>query len=143
MNCTLTFEYAFSTDDDDFGWLSARLHTPDFSGRNGMWVQWQDLLDLARSLSRYPIEAGQPVTCEWGFSEKEEYILITKLDIGPAGATGGLLAEICLRDYNAPANYCQTQFRTDYPALDAFREQIEAMMRKEASSATLNGFSAR
>lgn len=139
MRHALSFEYEFSRDDDNFGWLSAHLQTPDFSGRNGMWVQWQDLLEFARSLSRYPIGTRQPVGCEWGFSEKGEYTPVTKLDIGPTEVTGGLQARICLRDYYAPANCCQTEFRTDYPSLDAFREQIEAMMRKEASAATLNG----
>ncbi|WP_443970476.1 hypothetical protein [Sphingobium sp. CR28] len=81
MNSKLVLEYAFSRDDDDFGWLIAKVQTPHFSGSNGMWVQWQDVGEFAASLLRYPIDVDSPVTGEWGFREQEEYTEITKISI--------------------------------------------------------------
>jgi hypothetical protein len=139
MNCSLSFEYEFSRDGDDFGWLAARLETPDFTGRNGMWVQWQDVVEFAASLSQYPIEAAYPVTCEWGFGEQGRYTAITKVSVAPAGPTGGLVVHVSLADYHEPESRCQSRFETDYPSLAHFRQQIERMMRKEAASASLSG----
>ncbi|MEG3152864.1 hypothetical protein U1769_23485 [Sphingomonas sp. ZT3P38] len=85
MNSNVTFEYEFSRDDDDFGWLTTRLETPDFSGRNGMWVQWQDICEFAASLTRWPLTEERPASCEWGFGEHGGYTEITKLSISPEG----------------------------------------------------------
>lgn len=50
----LIFDYEFSSDDDDdFGSLSAAVETPDFSGNNRAYVQWQDLLDLEADLAAF------------------------------------------------------------------------------------------
>lgn len=139
MNCTLTFEYEFSRDDDDFGWLIARLQTPEFSGRNGMWVQWQDLTDFAASLSRYPFDAKNPVACEWGFGEEATFTPITKLSLSAAGVSGGLSTDVFLANYYEPANFVQSRFQTDYPSVTDFQRQLESMMRREGSDATLIG----
>ncbi len=140
MNCTLTFEYEFSSDDDDFGWLLARLQTPDFSGRNGMWVQWQDLTDFAASLSQYPFNAANPVSCEWGFGDERKFTPVTQLSFSPAGATGGLIADVFLANYYEPANFVQSRLETDYPSVAEFQHQLARMMRREVSDATLIGF---
>lgn len=139
MNCTLTFEYEFSRDDDDFGWLLARLQTPDFSGRNGMWVQWQDLTEFAASLSRYPFDAANSVACEWGFGEEAEFTPVTRLSFCPAGVTGGLIGDVFLANYYEPANFVQSKFETDYPSVAEFQRQLESMMRREGADATLIG----
>ena len=139
MNATLTFEYEFSRDDDDFGWLTARVETPDFSGRNGMWVQWQDIVAFGASLHRYPIEATHPLSCEWGFGEAGRYEVVTKVVIAPQGATGGLIVDVDVANYYDHRNRCRTQFLTDCPSLARFREQIETMMRREAQTAALCG----
>lgn len=139
MNCSLVFEYEFSRDGDDFGWLCARLQTPDFSGHNGMWVQWQDLPDFAASLSQCPIEDAKPIICDWGFSEHGRYTPIIKLSITTAGPAGRLVADVLLANYYEPANFCQAQFKTDYPSVTAFQQQIGRMMRKECTEATLSG----
>ncbi|HEV7287147.1 hypothetical protein [Sphingomonas sp.] len=137
MNCTLTFEYEFSRDDDDFGWLLARLQTPDFSGRNGMWVQWQDLTDFAASLSQYPFNA--PAVCEWGFGEEGKFTPVTKLSLSAAGVRGGLIADVFLANYYEPANFVQSRLETDYPSVAEFQRQLARMMRREVSDATLIG----
>ncbi|MCR5870268.1 MULTISPECIES: hypothetical protein [unclassified Sphingomonas] len=139
MNCTLTFEYEFSRDDDDFGWLLARLQTPDFSGRNGMWVQWQDLTEFAASLSRYPFDAANPAACEWGFGDEAKFTPVTKLSLSAAGVRGGLIADVFLANYYEPANFAQSRFQTDYPSVTEFQRQLERMMRREGSDATLIG----
>jgi hypothetical protein len=141
MNSKLTFEYEFSRD-DDFGWLMARVETSDFSRSNGMWVQWQDIEDFAAALGRYPIAKDDAVECEWGFSERGQYIEVTKVRIAPSGSTGGIFADVSLADYYQPENRCQTRFETDYPSLSEFRVQIGRMMQTRTGSATLNGFKA-
>ncbi|AJP70569.1 hypothetical protein [Sphingomonas hengshuiensis] len=139
MNSTLVLEYEFSRDGDDFGWLIAKVQTPHFSGRNGMWVQWQDVGDFAASLSTYPINADNPVLGEWGFGEQGQYTEITKVGIGPKGATGALVANVSLANYYEPENRCSTCFETDYPSLSDFREEIERMLHDRTGSAVLNG----
>ncbi|MEG3152863.1 hypothetical protein U1769_23480 [Sphingomonas sp. ZT3P38] len=41
-----------------------------------------------------------------------------------------------------PENQCSSQFATDYPALDRFREQIQLMMQDRTGIATLDGLKA-
>lgn len=139
MNSRLTLEYEFSRDGDDFGWLATRVETPDFIGRNGMWVQWQDLVGFADTLGRYPLEADHHIAEEWGVGEGGEYVAVTRLAIGPKGRTGGLLCNVELANYFDTWNRCRTHFLTDYPSLARFREQIAALMRKEAPQAVLDG----
>jgi len=136
MSASLTLEYEFSHH-DDFGWLVARLETPDFCGRNGMFVQWQDLVEYGEALARYPIEAADPVINEWGFGTVEDYNCITRIVIGPSGPTGGLLCDVSLSDYHDPEYSCRSQFTTDCPAVGQFRQQLAAMMRKEGRHAVL------
>jgi len=138
MNSKLVLEYEFSRD-DDFGWLIAEVETPRFAGRNGMWVQWQDVADFAASLSRYPIEADSPALGEWGFSEQGQYTEITQVSIAPRALTGGLVAHVSLANYHEPVNRCSTCFDTDYPSLSRFQEEIERMMRDRTGSAVLHG----
>ena len=138
MNSSLTLEYEFS-DHDDFGWLTAHLQTPDFSGRNGMWVQWQDLVEYGEALARYPIEATNPVSEEWGFGTVDDYKVVTRIVIGPTGPTGGLLCDVSLFDYYEPEYGGRSRFTTEYPAVEQFRQQLAAMMRKEGRQAVLSG----
>ena len=139
MNSSLSLEYEFSRNGDDFGWLIAKVTTPDFSGRNGMWVQWQDIADFASSLSRFPIEVDVPLQCDWGFSAKDKYSQITAIKIAPVGKTGGLITDVYLANYHEPANRCQTIFQTDYPSLIEFKAQIERMIKDRYGVATLGG----
>lgn len=140
MNCTLSFRYEFSRDDDDFGWLAASLRTPQFSGRNGMWVQWQDLSEFAEALSRYPIDAAGPVECNWGFGGEGGYSPVTRVRVRPAAVTGPVAVEVLLADHYQPDDHCRTRFETDYPALLEFQRQLRLMMRREGEEAVLKGF---
>ncbi|WP_298200151.1 hypothetical protein [Novosphingobium sp.] len=139
MNSLFVFEYEFSRDGDDVGWLIAKVQTPSFSGSNGTWVQWQDVRDFASSLSTYPINADRPAHCEWGFSEQGQYTAITKLSIAPKGATGGLVASVLLANHYVPDNRCSTFFETDYPSVSEFSEQIKRMLNNRTGGATLTG----
>ena len=64
---------------------------------------------------------------------------VTRVAIGPNGRTGGLLCDVELANYYDTWNRCRTHFVTDYPSLATFREQISALMRKEATQAVLEG----
>jgi hypothetical protein len=139
MNSTLSFEYQFSPGGDDFGSLISKVETPDFCGSNAMWVQWQDMDDFADSLCRFPIEANAPLKCEWGFSENDNYKIVTMVKIAPAGQTGALVADVYLANYHAPENRCQTLFETDYPSLEIFKGEIKRMMREKCGIAILEG----
>jgi hypothetical protein len=139
MNSRLTLSYAFSRDGDDFGWLRADVYTPDFSARNGMWVQWQDLGDFAAELSRYPLTQEAPVTVDWGYGTDRGYESVTKIVIAPRGPTGGLIVSVSLANNNDPTDRCAVRFDTDYPSAARFADALGAMMRREAPSATLAG----
>ncbi len=136
----LIFDYEFSSDDDDFGSLSAAVETPDFSGNNRAYVQWQDLLNLEADLARFPISANDPVVAEWGFREQHVDVPVTRLSIAPAGTAGDLLAEITLANWDHPERNLRTTFRTDYPALARFREAISTMIRDRSTNAVLAGY---
>lgn len=92
MNSSFIVAFEFSRDGDDFGWLTAEVQTPRFRGSNGMWVQWQDVSDLAEALRAHPIKQNDPVTADWGFGEasqgKAVATTITGLSIEPRGKTG-------------------------------------------------------
>jgi hypothetical protein len=139
MSGNLILEYEFSSG-DDFGWLVARFETPDFCGQNGMFVQWQDLVEYGEALARYPIEAADPVIAEWGFGSVDDYTCITRIVLGPRGPTGGLLCDVSLSDYHDPEYRCRSRFTTDYPAVEQFRQQLAALMRKEGKQAVLSAF---
>jgi hypothetical protein len=140
MNSTLTFALEPSKDkNDDFGWLTAITKTPQFSAQNGMWVQWQDLVEFGLTLGRYPITASEPIACEWGYGEFGEYTLVTRVEITPVGLTGALVVNVNLANFHEPANRCQTQFRTNYGSVATFKDQIAQLMRGEATTAILSG----
>lgn len=139
MNCKLSLQYEFSQDGDDFGWLAAHVDTPSFGGRNGMWVQWQNLLDFASSLKSYPIQADTPSNAQWGVGERDKYTEVTTITIAPMGSTGGLAAHVSLANYYSPTNKCCTQFETDYPSIARFGEEIERMIRERNGRAVLVG----
>jgi len=139
MNSSLVFEYEFSKDGDDFGWLKAKLDTPLFTARNGMWVQRQDVVDFAKTLKTYPIQADCPAVGDWGFGEQGKSVEITKLSISHVGLTGGLVTRVVLANYYDPTSKCSTNFKTDYPSLMRFSEEIQQMMLQRTEKATLCG----
>jgi hypothetical protein len=139
VNSSLTLAYEFSRDGDDFGWLEASLSTPDFSARNGMWVQWQDLTSFAEELLRYPLTRESPAEAEWAVGEDGRTEAITRIVVAPAGSTGALVCFVYLANYYENADRCQVRFGTDYPSLARFADALGAMMRKEVPSAVLTG----
>lgn len=131
----LTFEYE-GADDDGFGWLSVAVETPLFKGTGGFWVQWQDLADLALALTRYPITTEQPVEARWGFQNEPTMVA---LRIVPANARGGLEVLADVTDYGDKRLHCGATFETNYPDLDRFRVELEAMLKGSADAAVLAG----
>lgn len=138
MNSQLVLTYSYDAD-DDFGWLAAAVETPRFRGRNGMWVQWQDLGDLAAALGAYPLDPEQPATGAWGYSENGIFTAVTRLEFSPRGSAGAVTAKVELADYDATDNRCAVILITDYPAIERFRQEIERMMRDRTGCAVLLG----
>lgn len=139
VNSRLTLAYEFARDGDDFGWLSAAFATPDFSGRNGTWVQWQSVVELAAGFRRYPMSEESPAEADWGFGGAGGYVSVTRIRIAPRGPLGGLIASVRLANQYDPEDCAAVRFETDYPSLARFAEELEAVMRREAESATLAG----
>ena len=138
MNSALLLGYDYSDDaEDDFGWLKAEVRTPRFSGRNGMWVQSQDILDFAVSLSAYPVSAAEPLVGDWGFCEGDVYTPVIKIVIKPKALIGALVVNVSLVDFYEPANRCDVSLDADYPSLGRFQADIERMMHTRAGSALL------
>lgn len=99
VNCHLNLQYEFDAGGDDFGQMAAHIITPTFTGRNHMWVQWQDVVEFATSLSRYPIDRNEPVIGKWGFGENGVVTEITKVIVEAAGVSGGLYIQASLANF--------------------------------------------
>ncbi|QNA82732.1 hypothetical protein G4G27_00945 [Sphingomonas sp. So64.6b] len=139
MSASLTLQYEFGRD-DDFGWLETRVHTPRFSGSGGFWVQWQDVAEWSALLLAYPIPDDDPPEADWGQWDNDgNYRSIVKIRIAPANKTGDLDVIVTIADMNDEQHLCRTAFRANYPDLERFRDQIQAMMRRERPLATLTG----
>lgn len=82
---------------------------------------------------------GQSAGVRMGHWRRGGYAAVTKVSLGAAGATGGLIVEVLLANYYEPRNSCQTSFRTDYPSLAEFQRQLQLMMRNERAEAILGG----
>ena len=135
----LTLRYAFSRDDDDFGWLELDVRTGHFSGRAGFWVQWQDIVEFGEDLPSYPMPYGTRFDRSWGYREEEIETIVLAIGIEPADKRGNLTVDATVADHIEPRQRVSALFTTNYPDLDRFRDEIARMMRREAEEAVLTG----
>jgi len=142
MSASLTLTYDFSRDDDDFGWLQAKVQTPPVSGTLGFWVQWQDVAEWGEALFHYPIPRDSPVIVDWGLSESDgtNYQPVVKVAIVAVDAVGHLDVEVHLSDRADRRRQCQAVFRTTYAELARFGAEIGAMMGRTSDEAVLTGY---
>ena len=140
MKAQLIIRYDFSRDDDDFGWLHAELITLKVSGKAGFWVQWQDIEDWASELADLPMRGGAESQADWGQTESDgsNYQPVIKTVV-KVGGTGTLEVIVSLGDYLDPRVHCQSVFETDFPALHNFADELDRLMRREATEAVLVG----
>lgn len=140
MNARLTLKYEFSRD-DDFGWLAATVGTPQFSGAGGFWVQWQDVAEWSASLLAYPLPPENVCEADWGQSDNDgtNYRPMLKITILPANRTGDLDVEVHLGDHLNERQHCRVVFLTNYPDLERFGMEMQAMMKREGDAAVLEG----
>lgn len=132
------FRYEFSAV-DDFGWLDVEVSTPNFSGRGGFWVQWQDVQEFGQSLRTYPLQADAPPRGAWGYEPWEGDSLIIRIEVVPANATGDLKVEVEVADHFEQSNRVRTSLLTNYPQLEAFSDGIASLMKRQTSEALLVG----
>jgi hypothetical protein len=126
-------------DRDDFGRLTVSVETETQAGTGGFWVQWQDIVEFAGSLSEYPIAIENPISAQWGYESLEGDDLIIGIVIGPKDALGELTASIEVADDHEQWHRVRTSFRTGYPALEMFKRDIERLMKSEIEEAVLQG----
>jgi len=138
MRGSLTLKYEFNPDpNDDFGWLEARVEADGFCGANGFWVQWQDVVEFASSLSQYPLPKGQRVEAEWGYSEGGTYTRVTFISLTASNRGGGIAVCVDLADSYDVRRRCQLVFETSYANLSDFRVGLESLMKRAGESAVL------
>ncbi len=135
---SLKVSYEHSAD-DDFGRLRLAVETPDFAGRGGFWVQWQDVEEFADTLSTYPLSADHPPTAQWGFNNHEGDDLIIRLEVKPIDGRGTLSVSVEIADDFEPRRRVRAAFNTHYPQVEKFREGLVGVMRREVAEAVLSG----
>ncbi|MES2055136.1 MAG: hypothetical protein V4564_04280 [Pseudomonadota bacterium] len=140
MSASLTLRYEFSQD-DDVGWLEVGVQTARFGGSGGFWGQWQDVAEWSTQLLAYPIPADGPPEIDWGRGDETtgKYQSIIKIRIAPANRRGDLDVIVAIADMDDERQLCRTAFRINYPDLERFGNEMQAMMRREAPMATLIG----
>jgi hypothetical protein len=143
----LTLSYRFdpsyfdkTLDRDDFGRLSLRVETENFTGEGSFWVQWQDVVEYGKRLEVYPIEVDKPVVTQWGYGMQEDEDLIIRISIGAKNLAGDLLVIVVVADDNEPTHRLSASFRSGYSALDMFKRDIARMMNREITEAVLHGY---
>jgi len=141
MTASLTLTYDFSRDDDDFGWLQAKVQSSKASGVFGFWVQWQDVEQWGETLFRYPIPRGDPLIADWGQSDSDggNYQPIVKVTIAPIDRSGHLEVVVHLSDHADQRNQCRAAFGTTHAELGRFAVEIREMMARRGSDAELTG----
>lgn len=125
---------------DDFGLLSLKVETEQFSGRGGFWVQWQDVVEFGEKLNAYPIEVDNPIIAQWGYNMQEGDDLIIRICIAPKNKTDDLSISIVVADDHDPLQRLTVTFRSGYAALDIFRQDLAKLMNGETNEAELHGF---
>lgn len=124
---------------DDFGYLTVAVETPDFSGRGGFWVQWQDVIEFAEALGAYPITNDAPVGCQWGYEMQEGDDLILRIEIKPTNLRGDLAVHFEVADMHEAHKRMRGSFLTNYPEIAAFRADITRLMDMATDEAVLTG----
>ena len=141
----LTFRYQYDPSHldralvDDFGYLEVAVETPDFSGRGGFWVQWQDVIEFGEALAAYPITDDAPVVGQWGYEMQEGDDLILRIEIKPTNPRGDLAVHYEVADMHEARNRIRGSFLTNYPQIAEFRAAITRLMDKEIDEAVLTG----
>ncbi|MBB5713106.1 hypothetical protein [Sphingomonas xinjiangensis] len=139
----LTFRYRYDGTPklilDDFGRLDLQVVTEDRSGRGGFWVQWQDVKEFCGTLGTYPIDATQPLSAEWGYTEDEVYHQVLSITIAPVDALGHLRVRVTIADEHDPIDCVKTSFQATYADLTSLQVQLVALMAGDSEEATLRG----
>ncbi|KPF75895.1 MAG: hypothetical protein HEQ21_04950 [Blastomonas sp.] len=126
-------------DRDDFGRLSIRFETENFTGSGGFWVQWQDVVRFGDDLVAYPINAESPIIAQWGYEMQKGDDLIIRIAVAPKNKTGDLLVSVVLADDHDQSQRLNGSFVTEYAAIESFRQDIARMMTDGAHEAVLHG----
>jgi len=143
---SLTFRYEFNPSffdpklpRDDFGRLTVSAQTAHFSATGGFWVQWQDIAEFGQSLGVFPIPKDAPIVAQWGLDQLEGDDLILRIEIAPANRRGDLAVRFEIADDYEPQERVRASFRTNYPELTAFRDDIAKLVKNEIQEAVLVG----
>jgi len=133
----LSFEHD-GDPNDDVGWLLIDVTADGFAGRGGMWVQWQDLLELSEKLEAFPLPKDNPIGEDWGYGGGDDYQSIISLQFSNAGNRGPVkvLVQINVEDDLELAVKCK--FNVAYSSLDQFRGKLAEMAKRKAGSCLLS-----
>ena len=137
-NSFLRLSYDHDGDpNDDFGLLSVEVFAVGYSGRGDMWVQWQDLIELAEKLNEFPLSETDPPEGDWGYTDNDLYQSIVRLQFSNVGKTGPIEVLVSLTDDDDSDFAVKCKFEMGYPSLDRFRLELSRMAENKAGSAKL------
>ena len=138
MSAKLSLFYEYDSDPcESFGRLTVTVDASGFAGSGSMWVQWQDLKDLASELAVFPLP---PVTFEHGFNQLAGNDLRIALKFVQVNSRGELKVAVTVADYLEPDRRLRTDFLTHYPQLETFSRSILRMLDRKTGAAELEGF---
>ncbi|MFT5330689.1 MAG: hypothetical protein ACI9TB_001321 [Parasphingorhabdus sp.] len=123
---------------DSFGRLNVEVAADGFAGLGGMWVQWQDLLELSEKLAAFPLPEQNPPTEDWGYGEVDDYRSIVKLRFANAGKRGPVSVLVQISDDDESDLFVSCKFKVGYAALDRFRVQLNEMAKDKSGSCLLS-----
>lgn len=126
-------------DRDDFGRLSLKFETENFTGSGGYWVQWQDVVEFGERLGAYPISDGPPVIAQWGYEMQQGDDVIIRIAVSPKNKNGNLLVSVVIADDHDQSQRLYGSFVTDYAAIESFRLDIARLMVDGVHEAVLYG----
>jgi hypothetical protein len=125
------FSLIFRTDDDGDVLLLASIDTGEFKGQCHYWCAASEFADLAEALKTFPITNAKPLDMHW-------YDGCIELRIEPVDSVGHLAVRVALRDFSSDWSRCQSEFRTEYGALDRFRDQLKTVLKEGLGEAVLH-----
>lgn len=132
----------YTPEDEWHGELAAKLRGGEFTGRGSAWFNVSELLEFARSIGTYPIEASSALLLESGYWNDKGTLdqVHFRMKIKPVGKRGMLSASVHLSATENSADSSgeiRVEFPVTYGDLANFQSSLLSHLNGNAAEATL------
>jgi len=132
----------YKAEDEWHGELTAKLRGGEFTGRGSAWFNVSQVLEFARSIGTYPIEASSAPLLEGGFWKDDGTLdqVHFRIQIKPIGHRGMLSASVQLLatdNYTGFNSEIRVEFLVTYGDLASFQTSLLSHINGDAAEATL------